>query len=140
MFDSFEPLKNPGVEKAVNYVRVVRSVMLRANCCDAILIYGSMCRLQFHNKSDLDIRVVWRKDSLRALLCLPLAFYLRARSLFIRLPVDLQVVANAEVLRKQMRSDEVPIVVYSRYPISLAQGQKDFGEVERNPKLVLKNP
>jgi len=104
---------------------------------DAILIYGSMCRGEFHNRSDLDLRIVRRNDSWLGILCLPIALFLRAFSFFMALPVDLQVSDSIKFLDRQMRKDENPIVVYARDGSRFRRSEKTFCEIEKNPSSVL---
>jgi predicted nucleotidyltransferase len=136
MLDSFDQVKNPGIERIIPYVKLSRKLFLLGDLCDSILIYGSMCRSQFHNRSDLDLRVLRRRDSWLGYLCLPIGLFLRVYSFFIILPVDLQVVASMEFLNRQMREDELPIVVYLRSGFELELSGRSFREVEKNPSSV----
>ena len=117
----------------------VKAIFLKFDSCEAILIYGSMCRRQFHKRSDLDLRILRRTDSLKGLVALPIGLLLRCFSFFLILPVDLQVVDSMKFLRKQMRPDEKPIVVYSRDDISsLEPGVLNFSDIKRDPSIVMK--
>ena len=137
MLDSFDRVRNPGLDKVLAFVKLTRAALTRVDCCEAILIYGSFCRGQFHERSDLDLRALRRTDSPLGLLALPFAFALRARAFFVVLPLDLQVVDSMDFLRRQMRSDERPIVVYARPGFALSEAGRSFGEVERDPGSVL---
>ena len=95
-----------------------------------------MCRGKFHNRSDLDLRIVRRNDSWLGVLCLPIALFLRIVSFFILLPVDLQVADSFEFLDQQMRKDELPIVVYFRDGFNENLTGKRFSEIEKNPSSV----
>ena len=139
ILDSFIIMKNQGVNSIISYIKLTKRILLLGNFCDSILIYGSMCRSQLHIRSDLDLRIVRRTDSKKGYLCLPLAFFLRAYSFFIMMPVDLQVVDSAEFLGKQMRSDEKPIVVYCRNGVVIKNAGKSFLDIERKPETVLKD-
>jgi hypothetical protein len=138
MLDSFVWVRNPGLDKVLAFVTFAHAALTRVDCCEAILIYGSFCRGQFHGRSDLDLRALRRTDSPLGLLALPIGFALRARSFFIMMPVDLQVVDSMDFLRRQMRSDERPIVVYARPGFELSEAGRSFGEVERDPGSVLR--
>ena len=138
MLDSFNWVKNPGINRILSYVRMCRRIFQVADMCNAILIYGSMCRSEFHNRSDLDLRVIRRTDSWLGILCLPMGFFLRVLSFFIMLPLDLQVADSMTFLRKQMRKDEFPIVVFLREGFKLQPSGKNFTEIEKNPSTVLK--
>lgn len=136
MLDSFHWIRNPGINRIISYVKLCRRIFQMADLCDAILIYGSMCRGKFHNRSDLDLRIVRRNDSWLGVLCLPIALFLRIVSFFILLPVDLQVADSFEFLDQQMRKDELPIVVYFRDGFNENLTGKRFSEIEKNPSSV----
>lgn len=139
LLDSFLWVRNPGIRGVLDYTRRVRSVYQHWQACEAILIYGSMCRGQFHGRSDLDLRIVRRTDNWRGWLALLIGWGLRAYAFVIAMPVDLQVVDSLAFLKDQMRADEIPIVVYRRpaSDLKLAKGQP-FGPIEARPELVLK--
>ncbi len=137
MLDSFDWVRNPGLDKVLVFVKLAYAALTRVDCCEAILIYDTFCRGQFHERSDFDLRVLRRTDTPIGLLALPFAFALRARSFFIVLPLDLQVVDSMDFLRRQMRSDERPVVVYARAGFALSEAGRSFGEVERDPGSVL---
>jgi hypothetical protein len=138
ILDSFAWMKNPGFPAIISFVLLARKVFLSADCSDTILIYGSMCRSQFHIRSDLDLRVVRRSSSLQGFIALPLALFFRIYSFFIVLPLDLQVVDSMGFLKQQMRPDEDPIIVYCREGFNFGKQGKDFSEVEKNPKSFMK--
>lgn len=138
ILDSFKLVKNPGINKILSFLNFSKKLLRYFNCCDAILIYGSMCRRQFHDRSDLDLRIVRRTDLWRGLISLPIGIILKSLSFFLILPVDLQVVDSFEFLRRQMRKDEKPIIVYLRHGIRFKNQGISFKELELNPKSVLK--
>jgi len=136
VLDSFDWMKNPGIDKIVSYVKLCRKLFQLGDLTEAILIFGSMSRGEFHNKSDLDLRIVRRKDSILGILCLPVALFLRALSFFMVLPVDLQVSDSFNFLDRQMRKDEIPIVVYTRDSFRFRESKNNFCEIEKNPSSV----
>jgi predicted nucleotidyltransferase len=136
MLDSFYWIKNPGINRIISYVRLCRRSFQVADLCNAILIYGSMCRGEFHERSDLDLRIIRRNDTWLGILCLPVALFLRIVSFFIILPVDLQVADSYKFIDHQMRKDEFPIVVYLRNGYELKVAGKNFNEIEKNPASV----
>ena len=136
MLDSFHGLRNPGINRIISYVRFCRRLFRIANLCNAILIYGSMCREEFHERSDLDLRIIRRNDSWQGILCLPAALFLRIISFFILLPVDLQVADSYKFINFQMRKDEFPIVVYLRNGFELKGAGKNFNEIEKDPSSI----
>jgi predicted nucleotidyltransferase len=136
MLDSFNWMRNPGIKRIISYVKLCRRLFQVANLCNAILIYGSMSRGEFHDRSDLDLRIIRRNDSWLGILCLPVAFFLRIVSFFIILPVDLQVADSYEFIYGQMREDELPIVVHLKNGFNVKLTGKRFCEIEKNPSAV----
>ena len=53
--------------------------------------------------------------------------------------MDLQVVDSMDFLKRQMRSDEQPIIVYCREGFELGTSGKPFWEVEKNPESVMRS-
>lgn len=139
MLDSFGWVHNPGIPVILAFIESVRRIFSKTNSVDAILIYGSMCRRQFHGRSDLDLRAVRSRRGTAGLMALPVGFLMRVYSFFLLLPVDLQVVDSIDFLKKQMRKDEKPIVVFERRESQAFQGGMDFGEIMKNPRIILKN-
>jgi predicted nucleotidyltransferase len=138
MLDSFKWVKNPGIKKLTVFIKHLSVPFEYLDCCDAILIYGSMCRNQFHIRSDLDVRIIRRSDSKFGLVCLTMAFLIRFYSFFRVIPVDLQVVDSTDFLQRQMRSDEKPIVVYRREGVFIGSEGRTFSEIMLRPESVLK--
>jgi hypothetical protein len=138
ILDSFVWAKNPGVGGIIDFTLAARRMFVYTNSTDAILIYGSMCRCQFHGRSDLDLRVVRRRDDWRGWFALPTGLMLRAYSFFCAIPVDLQVVDSMDFVRRQMRRDERPIRVFIRHGMKVPEQGIDFDEVRRNPRVILR--
>lgn len=136
MLDSFGWIRNSGIKSIISYVRLCRRLFQSADLCNAILIFGSMCRGEFHERSDLDLRIIRRNDSWLGFLCLPAALFLRIVSFFILLPVDLQVADSYKFINHQMRKDEFPIVVYLRNGFELKVAGKNFNEIEKDPSSI----
>ena len=138
MLDSFKWVKNPGINDTIKYINLVDRVYKKINCCEAILIYGSMCRNSFHIRSDLDLRIIRRTDSLKGFLAIPIGFSLRFYAFFIKMPVDFQVVDSLGFVNKQMRDDEYPIVVEKSSSFLIVNSGPTFDSVIKNPTSVLK--
>jgi len=138
MLDSFKWVKNPGIDGTIKYLNFVNLVYRKVDCCDAVLVYGSMCRSMFHGRSDLDLRIIRRTDSIKGLLAIPIGFFLRAYSFFIIMPVDFQVVDSIDFIKNQMRDDEYPIVVLKRKTFYLDNLGMTFESVAKDSSVVLK--
>jgi sRNA-binding regulator protein Hfq len=52
--------------------------------------------------------------------------------------VDLQVADSYEFINRQMRKDELPVVVHLRDGFNLKSTGKRFGEIEKNPASVFR--
>ena len=139
MLDSFDWVENGGISNVIRFTRFVKRVYSVGDSSEAILIYGSMARSRFHNGSDLDLRILRRTDSFKGLFALVLAAYVKAYAFVIRMPVDLQVVDSFEFLQKQMRADELPIVVYKRDSAKIPEAGPEFSSVEDRPESVLRD-
>lgn len=138
MLDSFLWVKNPGISKVLDYVNLCRDVFVATKSCDAIMIYGSMSRNSFHGRSDLDLRVLRRSGVLNAVKAVYAAMYIKTVAFFRVVPVDLQVVDSMQFLKRQMREDELPIVVYSRVDGIIHNPGHQYKDILRNPSIVLR--
>ena len=138
MLDSFLFVKNTGIDGTLKYIQFIERVYKKSDSCNAILIYGSFCRNMFHGRSDLDIRIVRRTDSIIGLWALFLGLYFRAYSFFKLIPADFQVVDSMEFLTNQMRDDEKPVVAYKRQGFNIANEGRPLSDVLNNPSSVLK--
>lgn len=139
MLDSFLWVKNPGIKDVLNYIDDVKRIYSKTDSIDAILVYGSMCRSVFHGRSDLDLRVVRRPGVWNAISSVLAGLLIRIPAAIKRNPVDFQVVDSIEFLRKQMRDDEAPIIVYVRPDCSIPNPGSLFEDVLNNPSMVLRD-
>jgi len=138
MLDSFLWVKNPGIKKTVDFMLFCRKAFTLLDCCEAVLVYGSMSRSMFHNRSDLDLRVIRRTDSPLGYMAILIGFWARLLSFFLILPVDLQVVDSLKFLHKQMRDDEQPIAIYIRKGFQLEVNKISLQSLTEDPSVVLK--
>ncbi len=136
MLDSFKFVKNQGITKILDFMVFVKKLAEASHSIDAVYVYGSMCRGEFHIRSDIDLRIIRRTDSMVGLVSLFLALLLRAYSFFIRMPLDLQVVDDHKFLLK-MRSDEFPIIVYQRGNFTIPNPGIKLNDVLKDPEIVL---
>jgi predicted nucleotidyltransferase len=138
MLDSFRCVRNTGIQDTLRFIRKISTMFEAAHCCDAVLVYGSFSRGKFHGRSDIDLRIVRRVDTLAGFLALPIALMVRMWSFVKVSPLDLQVVDSMAFLDSQMRSDELPVIVFKRDGFSLTREGLQFVEVESCPDMVLK--
>lgn len=139
MLDSFLWVRNPGIAGVLDYVDLCRKVFVKSGACDAILIYGSMCRHKFHGRSDLDLRVLRAPGLVSGIKCVYAAMFVKAIAFFRGVPVDLQVVDSMAFLKRQMRSDEYPIVVYTARPGLVADTGVAYKDVVADPSVVMRD-
>lgn len=110
---TFPSMHNQGAEKTVEYLNNMRR---RIELCDSIsgvLIYGSISRRAWHDRSDVDIRFL-RKQGLVNLF---FAVFVTMRERFIaficKQPIDLYLADDVYFLKK-MRADEFPLFLICR--------------------------
>lgn len=128
--------KSKGIEGVINYIDIVKKTLADNKDVSLIAIYGSLSRRKFHNRSDLDLRVVQEKKNI-------LLFFKIQKLRFIgiwkyKIPLDLKLVDSEEYLKKEMREDEKAIVVYKKYNNIYNEGF-NFSEIENNPDFFLKD-
>ena len=138
MLDSFFSVKNAGIKKVLDFIVWSSNLLKKTDSVECVLVYGSFCRGMFHDRSDLDMRVVRSKPSKKTIILLTVAVYIRGVSLLRGIPTDLQVVDSKEFLARQMRLDEKPVVVYCRENFKIPNQGVDIREMINDPLLVLK--
>ena len=112
---AFPFMKNTGEKAAVRYLSDMASRLKQAKCIGGLIVYGSAARGEWHNKSDLDIRIVRRKG-FSNLICANLVVMRERFIAFIRKqPSDLFLADDIDFLKK-MRVDEMPIFLIKRMP------------------------
>lgn len=127
--------RSKGINGVIKYINVVKQKLANNNDVTVIAIYGSLSRKKFHDRSDLDLRIVQEKRNF--------ALFLTVQKLrFIgiwqyKIPLDLKLVDSEDYLKKEMREDEKAIIVYKKYSKVYNEGL-EFKEIEDNPESFLK--
>lgn len=127
--------RSKGIKGVIDYIDIVRKELYENNNVSLIAVYGSLSRRKFHDRSDLDLRIVQEKRSF--------LLFLKVQKLrFIgiwkyRIPLDLKLVDSEDYLKKEMREDEKAIVVYKKYDKVYNEGVS-FEDVINNPESFLK--
>lgn len=110
---TFPWLKNPGAEKTVVYLNNMKQRLMRSGSVSGLTLYGSITRNAWHDRSDIDFRIVRNKGFVNLIK----AVYLTMRERFIAFlymqPMDLYLADSVEFLKK-LRSDEVPVILIKR--------------------------
>lgn len=110
---AFPNLKNPGAEKTREYLNSMRTRLLRSNSVSGLAVYGSVSRRSWHDRSDVDIRILRRKGVFNLLSVTFITMQERFTALMYKQPIDLYFADTADFLKK-MRVDEVPILLIKR--------------------------
>ena len=128
--------KGKGIGSVIEFAQLAKSNLIGYNSVDAICIYGSLCRRMYHDRSDMDLRVVQTGKSFKL-------FWEIQKLRFVgiwryRIPLDLKLVDSVEYLKKEMRLDEKPIMLYKRGLTFFNEGV-DFIDLVNRPNQFLKN-
>ena len=128
--------KSKGIIATLEYIELVSKVFSKQPNVEAVLVYGSMSRRMFHNRSDLDIRIWQNRFSLKT-------FFLVQKYRFIgiwkyRIPLDLKLVDSMEYLKKEMRSDEKAIVGYSKDNKPIYNSCFELSDIKAKPSEFLR--
>ncbi len=127
--------KGKGIESVITFSELVLKTLSKYPSIKFIGLYGSMCRHMYHDRSDLDLRVLQEGISLKV-------FWQIQKLRFIgiwryKIPLDLKLVDSIEYLIDEMREDEKPIVIYKAEQYIYNEGAS-FSCLKDNPKDFLK--
>ena len=84
---------------------------LKWESIDSVAIYGSYCRGNLHEYSDLDVRVVTHTGYFNAIKGALFCFLQRAIAFFSIFPLDIYCTDKISFL-KRMRDDERPVILF----------------------------
>jgi len=99
---------NPGNEKTLLYLKDMKRRFANYECVTGVMIYGSLSRGVWHDKSDLDTRILRKPGLFNGFKCYLLVHIERLRALYYRQPLDMYMADNVNFLNL-MRDDEFPI-------------------------------
>ena len=80
-----------------------------------VMIFGSVSRRQWHERSDLDIRLLRRKGFVNGIIAAAVLFREKVIALFCRQPLDIYLADDIRFLKK-MRADETPVFLKKNDP------------------------
>lgn len=110
---SFPNLRNPGARNTVDYLNNMRERLIKRKCISGIAVYGSVTRGAWHDRSDIDIRLL-RQPGISALCCAAWITMQERFSAFVhKQPMDMFLADDIDFLGK-MRSDEIPLLLLCR--------------------------
>lgn len=103
-------LLNPGNDKTKDYLMKMQSRMKKRSSVGGCMIYGSMSRGVWKEKSDLDVRILRKPGIINGFLGYLACWAERLIAVFSKQPLDIYMADSPEFLKK-MRFDEYPIFI-----------------------------
>ena len=100
--------KNPGEHATIDYLYKMQKRLRDSNAISAVLIYGSVTRNKWHDRSDIDIRFFREKGIYNGFVSYLLLRRERLIALLKKQPLDAYIADDVKFLKK-MRDDEFPI-------------------------------
>lgn len=100
--------KNPGEQATIEYLTKMQKRLIASNAISAVLIYGSVTRNKWHDRSDIDIRFFREKGIFNGLISYLILRRERLIALLNKQPLDAYIADDIKFLKK-MRDDEFPI-------------------------------
>ena len=117
MMFTFPGIRNAGEKATCEYLAKMANRLRTNQSIAALVVYGSAARGQWHNKSDLDLRILREKGFLNGFTAAVITMRERAIAFFSVQPTDLFLADDAKFLSK-MRKDENPIILLKRGPLA----------------------
>lgn len=102
--------KNPGEIATIDYLAKMQKRLRDSNTISAVLIYGSVTRNKWHERSDIDIRFFRQKGVFNGFISYLILRRERLIALLNKQPLDAYVADDVKFLKK-MRDDEFPILL-----------------------------
>ena len=128
--------KGKGIQSIVDFSNYVKEDI--KNCDNnAVLLYGSLPRKKYHNRSDLDIRII-RSSNDNVKLFFKAIKYRAVGIWKYKIPVDLKVVDSMDYLKKEMRDDERPIIISKKEAFQVFNQGAPFESLEKRPNDFVK--
>ena len=110
MMFTFPSLRNPGEQATVDYLDFMSRRIKRNKSITGMLLYGSISRGQWHDRSDLDMRFLRRPGFLNGLASVLILYRERLIALLTKQPLDIYIADDVDFLLK-MRKDESPVAL-----------------------------
>ena len=102
--------KNPGENLTIEYLLTMQNRLEKSSAISGVLIYGSIARNKWHDRSDIDIRFLRKKGILNGFLSYLILRRERFIALILGQPLD-SYLADSELFLQKMRKDEFPILI-----------------------------
>jgi predicted nucleotidyltransferase len=123
---SFPSLRNPGAVNTYNYLNSMANRLKSDRSISGLSLYGSMSRKQWHDRSDIDMRLLRCSGILNLIFAGFVMMRERLIAFVYRQPLDIFLADDIAFLSK-MRSDERPLFLIKRDP-RLEKKYPDNGE------------
>jgi predicted nucleotidyltransferase len=108
MLFAFPGLRNPGERATRDYLHRMAGRLENDHAISGVMIFGSVCRGQWHDRSDLDVRLLRRPGWRHGIAGVLILSRERLIALLARQPLDIYLADGIPFLRK-LRPDEQPI-------------------------------
>lgn len=108
MLFTFPRLRNPGEKATCDYLNSMASRLRPWHAISGVMIFGSVSRGQWHDRSDLDMRLLRREGLLNGIIAVGILFREKFIALSVRQPLDIYLADGVDFLSK-LRSDEPPV-------------------------------
>ncbi len=125
MLFAFPGLRNAGENATCYYLSKMAARLETRQAIKALLVYGSVTRGEWHDKSDIDVRILRKEGLVNGFQAFVIVMKERYRAFLGGQPLDLFLADEINFLNK-MRSDEKPFVLVLQASL---QDQKKLGEV-----------
>lgn len=110
---AFPNLKNRGAEQTIQYLKNMANRLQGDESITGMALYGSISRSQWHERSDLDLRLLRAPGFLNMLRANLAIMKERFIAFLLRQPTDIFLADDVAFLAK-MRSDEKPVLLIKR--------------------------
>ncbi len=110
MMFTFPWIRNPGEKATLDYLNSMVKRLDRNFSISGVLIYGSISRGEWHDRSDLDIRFIRRPGIPHGLRSVLTLYRERIIALLKWQPLDVYIADDIDFLKK-MRNDERPVIL-----------------------------
>ena len=110
---TFPHLENPGAKATCHYLTRMKGRLEKKRSIVGVMVYGSLSRGKWHNRSDLDVRVLRHPGIFNGIQAIFVMMRERIIAVFTRQPLDVYLADGIPFLEK-MRNDEIPIFLVKR--------------------------
>lgn len=110
---TFPSLRNPGAENTVKYLNDMKRRLLRFDSVAGVSLYGSITRNTWHDRSDIDLRIIRNKGFVNLLITVYLTMQERFIAFLYKQPMDMYLADDVNFLKK-LRADEVPVILIKK--------------------------